>query len=59
MGVSVVLLFSVCMEMDQVAHPDWSAFMLKPLIPKVTVDDARRLFGIATDRFLISWLDTT
>jgi GNAT superfamily N-acetyltransferase len=43
----------------QVAHPDWSAFMLKPLIPEVTVDDARRLFGIASDRFLISWLDTT
>ncbi|HSB66326.1 MAG TPA: GNAT family N-acetyltransferase [Anaerolineales bacterium] len=43
----------------QVTHPDWSAFMLKPLIPKVTVEDARRLFGIDTDRFLISWLDTT
>ena len=40
-----------------VAHPDWEAFMVKPLDPGVTVDDARRLFGIGTDRFLISWLD--
>lgn len=43
----------------QVAHPDWRAFMLKPLVPNVTVEEARRLFGIGTDRFLISWLDTT
>ncbi|HSF79662.1 MAG TPA: GNAT family N-acetyltransferase [Anaerolineales bacterium] len=42
-----------------VAHPNWGAFMLKPLVPEVTVDDARRLFGLGTDRFLISWLDTT
>jgi GNAT superfamily N-acetyltransferase len=42
-----------------VAYPDWSAFMLKPLVPEVTVEDARRLLGIGTDRFLISWLDTT
>ena len=42
-----------------VAHPDWSAFMVKPLIPGVTVEDARRLYGIRTDHFLISWLDTT
>ena len=42
-----------------VAHPDWGAFMLKPLTPDVTVEDARRLLGIGTDRFLISWLDTT
>jgi hypothetical protein len=33
--------------------------MVKPLIPEVTVEDARRLFGIGTDQFLISWLDTT
>jgi GNAT superfamily N-acetyltransferase len=43
----------------QVAHPDWGAFMVKPLTPNVTVEDARHLFGIGTDRFLISWLDTT
>jgi GNAT superfamily N-acetyltransferase len=42
-----------------VAHPNWGAFMVKPLVPEVTVEDARRLFGIGTDRFLISWLDTT
>jgi len=43
----------------QVAHPTWDAFMVKPLIPDVTIDDARQLFGIGTDRFLISWLDLT
>ena len=42
-----------------VAHPTWEAFMVKPLVPEVTVEDARRLFGIGTDRFLISWLDVT
>jgi GNAT superfamily N-acetyltransferase len=42
-----------------VAHPDWGAFMLKPLAPDVTVEDARRMLGIGTDRFLISWLDMT
>lgn len=42
-----------------VAHPSWDGFMIKPLIPEVTVEDARRLFGIGTDRFLISWLDVT
>jgi len=43
----------------QVAHPTWGAFMVKSLTPDVTVEDARRLFGIGTDRFLISWLDVT
>ena len=43
----------------QVAHPTWGAFMVKPLLPEVTIGDARQLFGIGTDRFLISWLDTT
>ena len=42
-----------------VAHPDWGAFMVKPLTPEVSLEDARRLFGLGTDRFLISWLDTT
>jgi GNAT superfamily N-acetyltransferase len=42
-----------------VAHPSWDGFMIKPLVPEVTVDDARRLFGIGTDRCLISWLDVT
>ena len=37
----------------------WGAFMIKPLTSQVTVEDARRLFGIGTDRFLISWLDLT
>ncbi len=43
----------------QVSHPNWAAFMVKPLIPEVTIEDARRLFGIDTDRFLVSWLDVT
>jgi hypothetical protein len=43
----------------RVARPTWDAFMVKPLIPKVTVEDARQLFGIGTDKFLISWLDKT
>jgi GNAT superfamily N-acetyltransferase len=42
-----------------VAHPNWDAFMVKPLLPGITADDARRIFGIGKDRFLISWLDTT
>lgn len=42
-----------------VAHPNWDGFMVKPLVPEVTNEDARQLFGIGTDRFLISWLDVT
>ena len=43
----------------QVANPNWAAFMVKPLVPEVTIADAQHLFGIGTDRFLISWLDVT
>lgn len=43
----------------QVAHPTWDAFMVKPLLNEMTAADTRRLFGIGTDRFLISWLDVT
>jgi len=43
----------------RVAYPTWGAFMVKPLLPDMTIDDARRLFGIGSDRFLISWLDVT
>lgn len=50
---------SLCTAGYHVAHPDWGAFMIKPLTPDVTVEDARRLLGIGTDRFLISWLDIT
>lgn len=42
-----------------VAHPTWDGFMVKPLVPEVTIEDARQLYGIGTDRFLISWLDVT
>lgn len=43
----------------RVAHPSWGSFMIKPLTPDMSVEDARQLFGIGTDRFLISWLDLT
>ncbi|UCF26727.1 MAG: hypothetical protein JSW42_08670, partial [Chloroflexota bacterium] len=43
----------------RVTHPTWDAFMVKPLVPEVTFEDAQERFGIGTDRFLISWLDTT
>jgi len=42
-----------------VANPTWSSFMVKSLVPEVSVEDAWQLFGIGTDRFLISWLDVT
>ena len=42
-----------------VAHPTWSGFMIKSLVPEMSIDDARRCFGIGTDQFLISWLDVT
>jgi GNAT superfamily N-acetyltransferase len=40
-------------------RPTWDVFMIKPLIPEATVEDARRLFGIGTERFLISKIDVT
>jgi GNAT superfamily N-acetyltransferase len=43
----------------QVSHPDYGAFMLKPLVPTLTIEDARRLLAVGTNRFLISWLDIT
>lgn len=42
-----------------VAHPTWSAFMVKPLAADVTYADAQRLFAIGSDKFMISWLDVT
>ncbi len=38
---------------------NWSTFMIKPLIPEVTIEDACRLFGIGTEQFLISPIDVT
>lgn len=43
----------------QVANPSWNAFMLKPLLPEASIEEACQLYGIGTDRFLISWLDMT
>jgi GNAT superfamily N-acetyltransferase len=42
-----------------IAHPDWSSFMLKPLVPGISFEDALSHFGVGTDRFLFSWLDVT
>jgi GNAT superfamily N-acetyltransferase len=42
-----------------VVQPTWGAFMIKPLMPGLAIEEVRRSFGIGTDRFLISWLDTT
>lgn len=42
-----------------VSNPTWEGFMIKPLLPTVSIDDARRLYGICTDQFLVSWLDVT
>lgn len=42
-----------------VAHPNWGSFMIKSLIPELSIEDAMHHFGIGTDRFLISWLDVT
>lgn len=42
-----------------IAHPNWNGFMIKSLDPEVDVAEAWPLFGIGSDRFLISWLDVT
>lgn len=42
-----------------VAQPTWGAIMLKPLVPQANIQQARHLFGIGTDRFLISMLDVS
>lgn len=38
---------------------DWGVFMVKPLVDSLQVDDFRRLFGVDTPAFLISWIDIT
>jgi len=42
-----------------VSRTSWGTFMLRPLTADNTVEDARRLMAIGTDRFMISPLDTT
>lgn len=39
--------------------PGWSTFMVKSLEQGLRTDDFRRLFGIGTERFMISPLDIT
>lgn len=41
------------------AQPGWGVFMMKPLTPEVTVEEARSLLAIGTERFLISDIDVT
>lgn len=38
---------------------DWNTFMMKPLTPEVKNIDPKNLFGIGTDQFLFSWMDST
>ncbi len=42
-----------------VVPQDWSTFMIKPLTKDVMNLDIKSFFGIGTDRFLFSWLDST
>lgn len=42
-----------------VASGTWATFMVKPLVEELTVDDFRHLYGLGTDRFLISGMDIT
>jgi hypothetical protein len=54
---------SVAASLRHAGYPtelaDWSTFLVKPLVPGVTVDDAPHLFGIGTEHFLISAIDVT
>jgi GNAT superfamily N-acetyltransferase len=43
----------------RIADVGWGTFMVKPLAAGITVDDFRRLYGVGTDRFLISYMDIT
>lgn len=44
---------------DYVIPQDWGTFMIKPLTPEVKKTNLIDLFGINTNRFLFSWLDST
>jgi GNAT superfamily N-acetyltransferase len=41
------------------AQPSWDTFMMKPLVPEVTMTEAGRLFGLGTERFMLSRVDLT
>ena len=43
----------------RVVPQDWSTFMMKPLTSEAMNIDQKNLFGIGTDQFLFSWLDST
>ena len=42
-----------------IAEATWGTFMVKPLAAGITVGDFRRLYGVGTERFLISYMDIT
>ncbi len=44
---------------DYVVPQDWGTFMIKPLTSEVKKTDLTNLFGINTDQFMFSWLDST
>ncbi|OGO31156.1 MAG: hypothetical protein A2Z16_07325 [Chloroflexi bacterium RBG_16_54_18] len=39
--------------------PGWASIMIKPLAPEFSLEQARRLLGVGTERFLISYIDVT
>jgi GNAT superfamily N-acetyltransferase len=41
----------------RLANAGWGTFMVKPLAMGITVEDFRRLYGLDTDHFLISYMD--
>ncbi|MFX0092993.1 MAG: GNAT family N-acetyltransferase [Candidatus Hodarchaeota archaeon] len=43
----------------RVVPQDWSTFMIKPLTAEVMNIDIKDFFGVGTDRFLFSWMDST
>jgi GNAT superfamily N-acetyltransferase len=43
----------------RIVSQDWSTFMMKPLTRDAMNIGPKTLFGIGTDRFLFSWMDTT
>jgi ribosomal protein S18 acetylase RimI-like enzyme len=41
------------------AQPTWDTFMIKPLFPEFTAESLCHLFGIGTERFIVSRIDVT
>jgi hypothetical protein len=54
---------AISAHLGRVGYPscrtDWSALMIKPLIPGPSLQEARRALGLATERFMVSDMDIT